>query len=104
MKLTLFERLLLLRVIAGVEGDITTLRIVRDLKSTLAPSEDEHKEFEISKNDNGGIKWNKKGAVESPIDIGDKAREICRDELTKLNEAKKLKGDHLSLCEKFGVE
>jgi hypothetical protein len=99
MTLSVFDRLLLLNILPA-QGDITTLRIVRDLQSALAFSEEEHKALEIT-NEGGQVRWKKDAEQAVGIDIGSVGRAIIRDRLVELNEQKMLKMEHLSLYERF---
>jgi len=99
MKLNLGERFTTLGILPK-EGNFTTLKIVRDLQSTLAPNESEFKEFEI-KQENEQIKWNKKGIEEKELEIGEKASDVIIEALKQLDKDKKMMPVHLSVWEKF---
>ncbi len=99
MKLNVPERLTLLQVVPK-EGSFLTLKIVRDLTSTLAMNDEEFKEFGITQ-DGDQIKWNLKGLQEKEVEIGEKATDIIVEALKKLDQDKKLEQRHLSLYEKF---
>jgi hypothetical protein len=99
MELNLKERIVLLNVLPR-QGDMATVRIVRDLQNSLAPSEDEFKEFEI-KQEGTQYSWNEKGMAPKEIKIGARARQIVVDALTTMDKAKQLTADHLSVYEKF---
>ena len=99
MKLNVFERLILLQVLPK-EGNFVTLKIMRDLRMALAPSQEEINEFEI-KQEGEQVLWNTKGKEEREIKIGEKATDIIIESLKKLNEEKKLTDQHFSLYEKF---
>ena len=113
MKLTVFERLILLNILPG-EGDFTTLKIVRHLREDLSFTEEEHKlanfknEGEIFEDDEGNksvvgkgqVRW-KDEVKEKEIKIGEKATDIIVDVLGNLNKDKKLRNEHMSLYEKF---
>jgi len=99
MKLNLGERFTALGVLPK-EGNFTTLKIVRDLQNILAPTEQEFKEFEIKQQDTQ-IAWNKKGAEEQEIEIGEKATDVIIEALKQLDKDKKLMPSHLSIWEKF---
>ncbi|HDY88895.1 MAG TPA: hypothetical protein ENH82_12385 [bacterium] len=111
--LTVFERLILLNVLP-VEGDFTTLKIVRHLREDLSFSEEEHKlldfknagETFVEENGTetivgeGQVKWKETVPVKG-IQIGEKATDIIVCVLKKLNDDKKLRNEHMSLYEKF---
>lgn len=94
------ERMALLSVLP-VEGNIVTLRIIRDLRMGLAPTEAEHKTLKISETVNG-TKWDTRaGLVETEITVGEKATDIIIEALNKANDEKKLTEQHVSVYEKF---
>ena len=100
MLFSVFERLLLLSVLPK-EGDLTTIRIVRDLKSALSFTESEHEvlKFRVDPN-TGGTQWeNQIEPVEIPI--GPKAHKLITDALGELDKAKKLSLEHLPVYERF---
>ena len=101
MKLMLLERLKLLQVLPS-EGSFVTLNIITDLRKSLAPTEDELKEFELVEKD-GQLSWNDKGREEREIQIGEKATDIIVKALKQLDSEGKLTAHHLSIYEKFVV-
>jgi hypothetical protein len=105
MKLNTIERILLLRLLPK-EGDITMLRIQRDLTRDLSFTEEENARigFKIDKNEDGQFiqTWDPaEGAKEVDVVIGPKAHCMIEDSLKELNKAKKLEAGHISLFEKF---
>jgi hypothetical protein len=103
MNLNTLERLVLSRIVPK-EGDITTLRIIRDLRAALSFSEEEHAALQFSNLPDGRLQWKRDCEVMKEVTIGAKARSIIRDVLIKLNEEKKLSEDFISLYEKFVEE
>jgi hypothetical protein len=101
MKLNLLERLVIQKILPK-EGDFVTLKVLNSLKLTLAPSEEELKEFEL-KNQDGMITWNSKGSEEREISIGEKATDIIVNALKDLDKNKKLTQEHYTIYEKFVV-
>lgn len=110
MKLTVQERLTLGNMLAPMEGDFSTLKVVRKLRGDLSFSEAELKRWEIKQVPvDGGtaLNWRTLDSKNKPIDqdaeieIGEKASAIIVLALSKLNEVKKLRQDHFSLYEKF---
>jgi len=95
------ERLLLLSLLPA-EGDLTTLRIIRKLREDLSFSEEEHKALNF-RAEGGQTLWEAGGDISKEIAIGPKAHVLIVDTLTKMDKEKKLRVDHLSLCEKFEV-
>jgi len=105
MKLNIQERIVLLQVLPA-EGDFVTLKVLRDLRAVLGFSEEDHKKFKIETitDDEGkaSITWDfKVGAKETEVEMGDKAVEIVKESLKKLDEEKKLQPQHFSVYEKF---
>lgn len=102
MKLNLKERLVVLNSLPA-QGDITTLRIIGDLRRNLSPTEQEYKDMKIIQKDaQSPIEWDtKKGLEEVDIEIGEKATDIIVEALKKINDEKKLTEDHMSAYEKF---
>jgi len=101
-KLTVRDRLVLLSILPA-EGNLTTIRILRELRENLSFSEAEHADLQITQTD-GQLRW-KEGAVPArAIDIGPKATEQVREALGKLDKEKKLTADHLDLCDLFEFE
>ena len=98
-KLNLGERIALLGILPK-EGNYITLKIVKELQMALSPSEEEFKEFGIKQNGET-VTWNNKGIIEKGIPIGEKATDIIKDALDKLDKDKKLTVQHMSLYEKF---
>jgi len=99
MKLNVFERLTLLGLLPK-ESSFATLKIVNTLQTKLGFSEEDHKEFELTQ-DGGKFKWNEKGRELREIEIGDKAKEIIKEELEKLDKERKITLQLYSLYEKF---
>ena len=106
MELKIKDRMLILAVLPK-EGDIASLRILRDLKKDLSFSEEEYKEFQFKINSQGSYTWiepNDQPFVKE-ISIGDKAKDLISESLKELNSRKKLGFDYIDLYESFiGVE
>ena len=100
MKLNVLERVLSLGILPK-ESNFVTLRIVSDLQKELSLTEKEIKDFEIEQVPNAGYKWNEKGKEEKEIKIGEKAADIIKETLLKLNEDKKLNQQFITLYDKF---
>jgi hypothetical protein len=102
MILTVGERIRLLTILPD-QGDLTTIRIVRQLRESLSFSEEEHAEYGITL-DGGMIHWRTEAdAAGKNIVIGPKATDVIRAKLAELDKAKKLTEAHLSLCDKFAL-
>lgn|SRR3990167_5215000 len=92
MLLSVKERLLILGVLPH-EGDVTTLKIIRDLKQSLGFSEDEYKALAF-KQTNNQVTWTPQTPAYKDFLIGEKATDIIVGSLKHLADAKKL-GEHL---------
>lgn len=103
MLLTVLERILLLNVLPP-EGDITTIRIMRDLKNELSFTELEHKDLQLTPKEDGSISWDGSKAVDKDITIGPKASGILIKGLEKLSESGKINFQLLDLYDKLGGE
>lgn len=99
MKLSVGERLILLSILPE-EGNFTTLKIIRDLRMGLSFSEAEHKKYKFVQ-EGMSVRWDDKATQDKEIEIGEKANDIIVLALSKLNESKKLKMEHITLYEKF---
>jgi hypothetical protein len=101
--LSVKDRLLLLSLLPE-RGDLTTVRIVRELRERLSFGEQEHAALELTADAAGHITWNQSAAQERDFLLGEVARRIVGEGLTKLDAEKAVTVDHVGLFEKFGVE
>ncbi len=99
MKLTVSNRLALLSILPA-EGDITTIRIIGDLRKQLSFSEEEHAALGV-RVDEGNIHWNPDAETEMEFNMGKKAKEIIAKALEGLNASNSLREAHLELWEMF---
>lgn len=99
--LTVKDRLLLLESLPK-EGNLTTIRIVRELREQLSFSEEETAALGFQYAENL-VNWNQSAPQEAEIAIGPVARSTIVDTLKRLNEAGKVTEQHLDLFERFGV-
>ncbi len=99
MKLGVFERLILLNIMPH-EGDITTLRIVRDLQGALSFSEAEHSALQFDQ-DGGRMQWKAEADNPKEVPVGAKAQALIAETLEKLSADGKLTMEHLPLYERF---
>lgn len=99
MELTIIDRLCVLSILPK-EGDITTLRILRDLTSSLGFTEDEVEEFEL-RSEAGRTLWNRTKDKPVEIEIGPRALSLITESFDALNRKKKLSIEHLATYEKF---
>ena len=99
MKLDVRERLVLLSVLPQ-EGNFITLKVVRKLREGLSFSEEELKQYKFVQEDQR-VTWDDKAEQVKEIEIGEKAMDIIKEALKKLNEDKKLKDEHFTIYQKF---
>ena len=100
MKLNLSERFEVLRLLPE-QGNFATLKIINDMRTNLAPSESDHKKFNI-RQQGDQILWDSpKGIEEVEIPIGEKATDIIVDALKELDSSGTMNARHMSLYEKF---
>ena len=95
------DRIVLLGILPA-EGNLTTIKIVRELREALSFSEAEHADLQMTQ-DGDRLTW-REPETPRPVEIGAKGQEIIRSALEKLDQEKKLKEDHLGLCELFEYE
>lgn len=101
MKLSIVERIQLIGLLPA-EGNAVTLRIVSDLRNDLGFSEKEIQEAEIKQDvENNRVLWNSKADLVKDVKIGDTARGVIKDALTKMDNEKKLTLAIMPLYERF---
>lgn len=105
MKLNIPERFALLGVLPA-EGNIITLRIVRELQTQLSFTEAEIEHYNMKNQQlpdgNLSITWNPELANETKdIEIGKAAKGVITDALKRLNSMNKLHVSMLPIYEKF---
>lgn len=101
MKLNVLDRITLLGSLPA-EGSYLTFKILTNLKAELSFSEEEIKGCEIVEKD-GRIYWN--ASVDKEVDCeGDKAKELIKEALKKLDEVGKINSNNVSTYEKFMLE
>jgi len=91
-----------------VEGDITTIKIIRKLKESLSFTEEEYKLYGVTVTNSSegtiNITWDEnKDTQENQADIqfGEKATDIICDAIENANKKKKLTVEHIDLYDKF---
>ena len=100
--LSVKARLMLLGILPP-EGNLTTIRIVRELREGLSFSEGEHKDLQMVQ-DGQQLQWQEGAVPDKVLDIGPKAQEVIREAIKKLDDDKKLVPDHLELVDLFEYE
>jgi len=102
LKLTVLERLLVLRLLPR-QGNLTTLRIVRELERELSFSEEEHAALQFVNHENGAVTWKALGDKEKDVELGEVAHRLVLEGLA----AAEASGEQfpmgiLDLCAKLG--
>jgi len=103
MELTVFERLILLNILPR-EGNITTIKIIRQLRDELSFTEEEHAALQFKSEEDGRVLWRKEADKPKNVNIGVKAHGVIADRLKELDKQKKLTEQHLSVWDKFNEE
>jgi hypothetical protein len=98
MLLNVQERLVLLNLLPA-EGDLTTLRIVRELESAIGFTEAEHSVLQFKK-EAEQVSW-QPGVNPVDIPIGHRAFALLSEQFKALDERKKLTLGQLPLYERF---
>ena len=100
MKLNLKERIEVTNLLPE-QGDILTPRLGMQIAELMFPTADEQVDMEVTR-DGSVWKWNnEKGKVEKDVVLSSLQIGLIRQELSKLNDAKTLKPEQMSLYEKF---
>ena len=100
MELSIRERLVIQSLLPK-EGNFITLKILRKLQEDLSFSEEELALYKIVPKDNM-VSWdNTVQPQEKEIPIGQKAVDIIKESLVKLDEQKKLNQEHFDIYVKF---
>lgn len=97
--LSVKSRLMLLGILPP-QGDLTTIRIVRELREGLSFSEGEHKDLQMAQN-GGQVTWQEGAIPDKVLDIGPKAAEVIRAGFKTADDEKRLTEDHLGLIDLF---
>lgn len=98
--LSVGERFSLINTLAAATGDITTIKILPQLRDRLALSEAEHQKYGI-KVQGSSITWDPARDTPTPIEIGPVASGLITQTLEGLNKSKQLTEAHIPLWEKF---
>ncbi len=105
MELNIAERFALLGVLPQ-QGNVITLRIIRELQSRLSLSEEEVKHYNVQNHTmpdgSARVNWDPElSEEETDIPIGEAATGVIKGELTRLNAQNQLHATMLPLYEKF---
>lgn len=99
MLLGVSERLGLLNILPK-EGNVVTLRILRDFQNELSFTEEEKATIKLVFSDDR-ITWDDSLVTGKEIDIGDTMKELIVAALKRLDASKRLSMEQLPLYEKF---
>ena len=99
MELTIQNRILLLNILPK-EGNILTLKLMRELKEELSFSEKEISENKIEYTD-VRIDWDESKKYTKDVDISDVSMKTIKDSLKTLDQKGKLREEHISLWDLF---
>jgi hypothetical protein len=99
MRLSVMDRLMLLDVLPQ-QGNILTLRIVRDAQQALELHTSEIEDWEITLN-GPHIRWNQEKVQDVDVSLSEAALGIAREAIKKLDGENKLTANHISLWEKL---
>ena len=101
MELRVADRIVLMNLIAPVEGDVTKLRLVRALQGRLGFTEQELEALNFSQ-EGSRLSWKEDpDAPAVEIEITPKEQKLIATEFQKANALGKLTLQHLPLYEKF---
>jgi hypothetical protein len=82
------------------EGDLTTIRIVNELRETLSFTEEEHALLNFQQGDNQ-LRWNDNAVPDKDVDVGMKAMEVIHKAIKELDNSKKLTPEHIAIIDEF---
>ena len=99
MKLNVSDRLAILSLLPR-QGDVTTLRIIRDLERELSFSEEEHAELGFRR-EGELLMWDSSKDKVKEIAFGERARRVVYDVLESKSKAQTLGREFLGLYEMF---
>ena len=104
MKLKVGERLLILNLLP-TQGDMVTLRVVKDAVEALSLKTDEMKSVDLktieSPDGKNQLKWDTSKDEGVDIELSKAAIGIAREKLKEMNDQKKLQFQHMDLYERI---
>ena len=99
MLLGIRDRIILLQVLPR-QGNVTNLRIIRDLEKEMGFTEAELITLKLETGERG-VKWDKECEFEKDVAIGDVAAKIIHDAFVQLDKSNLLALEHLEVYDKF---
>lgn len=99
MELNVGQRIRLLNILPE-QGNLLTIKIVRQLREELSFTEEEHKKFAVRVEGNR-LMWDAENLETKEVEFGPKATELVEKRLRELNEKDELTVGDLELWEMF---
>lgn len=100
LKLSVGDRLVLLSMLPR-EGDLITLRTVRDAKTTISFSDAEREALKLKSKPDGTVEWDTSVEQESSIALTDSAFEVILTRFDQMDKEKKIPLSYLDTYEKL---
>ena len=100
MKFEVEDRLVILNVLPK-EGDIVTVRLLRDLALKIGFTAKEQEDYKIVTLENGQVKWDLLKAKAKEIELLDPEKKAITEALEEFNKQKKLNFGQIKLYEVF---
>lgn len=100
MDFSVHDRLVLLSFLAAFQGNLTTVRAVRDMQQELGFSDDELEALNFQQGAEG-LKWDTAADVAKAVDISDARRRIIAAQIAALDAKGALTVEHLPVVERF---
>lgn len=100
-ELSVLNRILILSVVP-VEGDLLTMRVVKNFREKVSFTENELVEFNL-KNNNGMFTWDRNKERKIEFEITPKETEMIKEGIEKLNKENKLTEQFIELCDMFEI-
>ena len=100
MKLKIHDRLLVLNILPK-EGNLVTVRLLKDILGKIGLAGDEIKDWKVQSRPNNQVIWDNTKQTEKEIEVSDSERELIFAKLEELNKASKLTLEQLNLYDKF---
>ena len=104
MILTVEERVIISNLLSQYRGDITTVRIVHELRMALSFSEKERKALQFRPSGSGDIQWKVAAAKPKNIVIGESALKIISDSFKAQSRKGLLAESHIPIYDRFVKE
>ncbi len=100
MKLQIQERLLILNILPK-EGNIVTVRLLKEIIGSVGLSGEEIKKWKVQTKENNQVVWDNTKSTEKEVNLGESAKGLISERLELLNKESKLTLEQLTLYDKF---